>query len=82
MFDFNGNLERTSISIDELFNGEKYDLWSHQQAHNSNDDGLNSPISNAFSWRLRILQGKKIIQETFSLCNQRKDFDPFVVAME
>lgn len=94
-FDFSGQLERTSLCAEELFDGGKIrplKLPPRLQAGGgANDSASNvtsprspkSPKSprSPRSPRSRISQGKKMVQEAFSP-RHKKDFDPFAAALE
>lgn len=82
-FNFSGQLERTPLSADELFDGGKIRPLKLPPRLQSGD-GLSSPASNSnlSSPRSRISQGKRIVQEAFSPRSQKRDFDPFAAAME
>ncbi|KAL2254672.1 uncharacterized protein LOC105169569 [Sesamum indicum] len=74
-FDFSGQLERSSLSADELFDGGKIKPLKppprFQYDQNRPLDSPKSPRS-----------PKKIIREAFSPRHRRKDFDPFAAALE
>ncbi|KAL0422657.1 UNVERIFIED_CONTAM: hypothetical protein Slati_3288600 [Sesamum latifolium] len=74
-FDFSGQLERSSLSADELFDGGKIKPLKppprFQYDQNRPLDSPKSPRS-----------PKKIIREAFSPRHRKKDFDPFAAALE
>ncbi|KAI3446021.1 hypothetical protein Pfo_002686 [Paulownia fortunei] len=74
-FDFSGQLERNSLSADELFDGGKIKPLKppprFQYDQNKSLDSPKSPRS-----------PKKIIREAFSPRHRTKDFDPFAAALE
>jgi hypothetical protein len=88
-FNFSGQLERTSLSADELFDGGKIrPLKLPPRLHvgagaNGSASNVSSPRSpkSPRSPRSRISQGKKMVQEALSP-RHKKDFDPFAAAIE
>lgn len=88
-FNFSGQLERTSLSADELFDGGKIrplkppprlQVGAGGNGSASNASSPRSPKSPR-SPRSRISQGKKMVQEALSP-RHKKDFDPFAAAIE
>ncbi|XP_059463120.1 uncharacterized protein LOC132191974 [Corylus avellana] len=88
-FNFSGQLERTSLSADELFDGGKIrplkppprlQVGAGANGSGSNVSSPRSPKSPR-SPRSRISQGKKMVQEALSP-RHKKDFDPFAAAIE
>ncbi|XP_061367150.1 uncharacterized protein LOC133310263 [Gastrolobium bilobum] len=81
-FNFGAQLERASLSAEELFDGGKIRPLKPPPRLQSGD-GTFSPATTASSPRSRISQGKKMVQEAFSpRHHQKRDFDPFEAAME
>ncbi|KAF9622661.1 hypothetical protein IFM89_032582 [Coptis chinensis] len=83
-FGFSGQLDRDSLTADELFDGGKIKPLKPppRLQLSSNDYGTQkSSVSSPRSPRSPISQGKKMIREAFSP-KQRKDVDPFAVAIE
>ncbi|KAF5444034.1 hypothetical protein F2P56_036541 [Juglans regia] len=84
-FNFSGQLERTSLSADELFVGGKIKPLKPLPARlQVGGTELNDSVSNVLSPRSprsRISQGKRMVQEAKSP-SQKKDFDPFAAATE
>lgn len=88
-FNFSGQLQRTSLSADELFDGGKIKpLKPPPRLQVVN--GANDSVSNVSSPRSprsprspisKISQGKKMVQEALSPRHKR-DFDPFAAAIE
>ncbi|XP_022896784.1 uncharacterized protein LOC111410594 [Olea europaea var. sylvestris] len=71
-FDFSGQLERVSLSADELFDGGKIKPLKPPPCLESKPlDFPKSPRS-----------PKKMIKEAFSPRHRKKDFDPFAAAIE
>ncbi|KAL2477230.1 hypothetical protein Fot_46244 [Forsythia ovata] len=71
-FDFSGQLERISLSADELFDGGKIKpLKPPPRLQSKPLDSPKSPRS-----------PKKMIKEAFSPRRRKKDFDPFAAAIE
>ncbi|KAH7517948.1 hypothetical protein FEM48_Zijuj09G0118500 [Ziziphus jujuba var. spinosa] len=96
-FNFSGQLDITSLSADELFDGGKIKpLKPPPRLHvgcgggggngtttdYDSSSSLTSPRSPNRSPRSRISQGKRMVQEALSPRHQRKDFDPFSAAIE
>ncbi|XP_075672808.1 uncharacterized protein LOC142642339 [Castanea sativa] len=83
-FDFSGQLERPSLSADELFDGGKIKPLKPpprlQVGTNDSGSNVSSPRSPR-SPRSRISQGKRMVQEALSP-RHKKDFDPFAAALE
>ncbi|KAA8536172.1 hypothetical protein F0562_028650 [Nyssa sinensis] len=76
-FDFSGQLERTSLSADELFDGGKIKPLKPPPRLQYSENGLrDSPKSP------RSPISTKTFKEAFSPRHKKKDFDPFAAAME
>ncbi|KAJ7967433.1 AR781, pheromone receptor-like protein [Quillaja saponaria] len=80
-FNFSGQLDRASLTAEELFDGGKIRPLKPPPRLQSGD-GLSPPASNVSSPRSRISQGKKIVQEALSPRHHKTDCDPFAVAIE
>ncbi|KAK9287552.1 hypothetical protein L1049_015973 [Liquidambar formosana] len=89
-FDFSGQLERASLSAEELFDGGKIKplkppprlQFGGGGGGGEENDARTNSISSPKSPKSRISQGKKMFREALSSPKQRKDFDPFAAAIE
>ncbi|KAF8410019.1 hypothetical protein HHK36_002539 [Tetracentron sinense] len=85
-FDFSGELERASLSAEELFDGGKIRPLKpppRLQIGSGFDESVTrkSPVSSPRSPRSTISQGKKMFRDAFSP-RHKKDSDPFAAAIE
>ncbi|KAJ4964534.1 hypothetical protein NE237_016383 [Protea cynaroides] len=82
-FDFSGQIERASLSAEDLFDGGVIRPLKPPPRLQLGDEASNwkSPVTSPRSPRSPISQGKKMIREAFSP-RQRKQIDPFTAAIE
>ncbi|XP_022972430.1 uncharacterized protein LOC111470993 [Cucurbita maxima] len=82
-FDFSGQLERTSLSAEELFDCGKIRALKPPPCHRVTDSVSSSAMSPKSPRSVKIAQGKRMVQEAFSpRHHRRRDTDPFDKALK